>query len=388
MADIFRRFGSEYRRRRKLPVQHHRVMRAIESCRTAALGGHVDRCDHCHHERISYNSCRNRHCPKCQNGKRAEWVERRRAELLPIEYFHIVFTIPSQLNAIAQQNKAAIYGLLFEASAKTLQTIAADPKHLGARIGFFSILHTWGQNLLFHPHVHVVATGGGLSPDGKAWISCLPGFFLPVRVLSRLFRRRFVESLRGLFEAGKLEFHGSLEPLRPTFPQLLAEVAGIEWVVYAKPPFGGPAQVVEYLGRYTHRIAISNDRLRSMSDTTVTFDWKNYRCRNRRKSRRMTLDAAEFIRRFLEHVLPNGFCRIRHYGLLSGRNRKQMLGLCRQLLSPPESCLPDAGEIAACKCAILAPDIAVCPQCGIGHMIGMQRLLRIPRHAGQPWDSS
>jgi hypothetical protein len=388
VADIFRRFGGEYRRRRKLPVQQHRVMRAIESCRTAALGGHVDRCNHCNHERISYNSCRNRHCPKCQNGKRAEWVERRRAELLPIEYFHVVFTIPEQLNGVALQNKATIYKLLFDMSAKTLQTIAADPKHLGARIGFFSILHTWGQNLLFHPHIHVVATGGGLSLDGTAWISCPAGFFLPVRVLSRLFRRLFLQALRAVFGAGQLQFHASLKPQGEHFPQLLDQLAQIEWVVYAKPPFGGPAQVLDYLGRYTHRIAISNDRLRSIGDSTVTFDWKDYRQKNQWKARRMTLDAHEFMRRFLEHVLPSRFARIRHYGLLSGCNKKHLLPRCRQLLTPPECCLPEPGEIAAFSSTLATSDLTLCPRCGIGHMIRMQQLIQIPLPRTQLLNSS
>ena len=388
VADIFRRFGGQYRQRRKLPLQHHRVMRAIESCRTAALGGHVDRCNRCQHQRISYNSCRNRHCPKCQNRQRAEWVERRRAELLPIEYFHVVFTIPEQLNPVMQQNKDLLYKLLFDVSAQTLQTIAADPKHLGARIGFFSILHTWGQNLLFHPHIHAVATGGGFSADGSAWISCRPGFFLPVRVLSRLFRRLFLKGLRDCFHSGRLHFHGSLQALRDGFLALLDQLAKIEWVVYAKPPFGGPAHVLEYLGRYTHRIALSNDRLRSIDGDTVTFDWKDYRRKNRWKARRMTLAADEFIRRFLEHVLPPGFARIRHYGLLSGRNKKHLLPLCRKLLAPPGSCLPDAGEIALYKSTLPAPDLSLCPSCGIGQMIRIELLIRIPIPGSHPLDSS
>jgi hypothetical protein len=387
VADIFRRFGGQYRQCHRLPVQQHRVMRAIESCRTAALGGHVDRCNRCQQQRISYNSCRNRHCPKCQNRQRAQWVQRRRAELLPIEYFHVVFTIPEQLNGLALQNKACLYQLLFDASAKTLLTIAADPQHLGARIGFFSILHTWGQNLLHHPHIHTVATGGGLRPDGS-WISCRPGFFLPVRVLSRLFRRLFLESLRDLFRGGQLQFHGSLEPLRDGFLPLLQQLEKIQWVVYAKPPFGGPAQVLDYLGRYTHRIALSNDRLRSVDDHTVTFDWKDYRRKNRWKTHRMTLQADEFIRRFLQHVLPPGFARIRHYGLLSGRNKKRLLPLCRQLLTPPESCLPDPAEIARYQATAPAPDPSRCPHCRIGQMIRIQHFVRIPLLSSQPWDTS
>jgi hypothetical protein len=250
VADIFRRHGERYRARHRLPLQQLRRMGAIESCRTAALGGHVERCSHCPHQRISYNSCRNRHCPKCQNLERNRWLERRQSELLPAPYFHVVFTIPEQLHALALRNQAAIYGILFQASAQTLLTIAADPRHLGARIGFFSILHTWGQNLLLHPHVHCVVTGGGLSPDAQRWIACRPGFFLSVRVLSRLFRRLFLEALQRAFAQGQLKEPGDLKPL-------LALLSKREWVVYAKPPFGGPAQVLDYLGRYTHRVAIS-----------------------------------------------------------------------------------------------------------------------------------
>lgn len=386
VADIFRRFGEPYRDRHRLPVQQHRLMRAIESCRTAALGGHVDRCTDCDHQRISYNSCRNRHCPKCQNVARAEWVERRKADLLPIEYFHLVFTIPEQLNGIALQNQALLYKLLFRASAETLLTLAADPKHLGARIGFFSILHTWGQNLLFHPHLHCVVTGGGLSSDGERWICCRPGFFLSVRVLSRLFRRLFLEGVRNLFAQDRLCFHGSLQALPHRLPRMLDELAKIEWVVYAKPPFGGPQQVIEYLGRYTHRVAISNQRLRGIDDDRITFDYKDYRSKDRHKSRRMTLAADEFIRRFLLHTLPPGFARIRHYGLLAGRSKTQLLPLCRKLLQPAESCLPRAEEIARYKAEILVTALR-CPRCGVGEMICIERIAR-SRIEPMPVDSS
>ncbi len=369
VADIFRRFGPAYRARRRLPVQQHRLMRAIECCRTAALGGHVDRCNRCQHQRISYNSCRNRHCPKCQNAARAEWVERRKGELLPIDYFHVVFTLPEQLHGLALQNKAAVYKLLFEASAQTLLTIAADPKHLGARVGFFSVLHTWGQNLLHHPHVHCVVSGGGLGPDGASWISCRPGFFLPVRVLSRLFRRLFLEGVRKLAAENRLQFHGSLAPLRPCLAALLQTLAEMEWVVYAKPPFGGPAQVIDYLGRYTHRVALSNHRLLDMADGRVTFQYKDYRLKGRHKSRTMTLEADEFIRRFLLHTLPPGFARIRHYGLLAGRNKKRLLPLCAALLQNAAFGLPSAAEVDRYRDQIVPPVLPRCPQCGVGEMI-------------------
>ena len=337
VADIFRQHGPAYRRAHagRLGLLHTRVMRAIEQCRTATLGGHVERCDACHKERISYNSCRNRHCPKCQSLARAQWLEDRQAELLECEYFHVVFTLPRAIAAMAYQNKRVCYALLFQASAETLSTIAADPKHLGAELGFISILHTWGQNLIHHPHVHCVVPGGGLSPDGQRWIACRPGFFLPVRVLSRLFRRLFLEGLNRAFAEGTLTFHGDLAPLadRTNFDAALAPLQDTEWVVYAKRPFGGPRQVLEYLGRYTHRVAISNSRLVSLNDGGVTFRWKDYRQESAPK--RMRLDAHEFIRRFLLHVLPRGLQRIRHYGLLGNRHRAVKLARCRALLAMP-----------------------------------------------------
>lgn len=380
MADAFRRHGPAYRAGRRLPLQQQRVMRAIEACRTAALGGHVERCSHCDHERISYNSCRNRHCPKCQHAARAEWVGRRKAELLPVPYFHLVFTLPEQLNHLALQNKAAVYRILFNASAQALQTIAADPKHLGARIGFFAILHTWGQNLLHHPHVHCVATGGGLSLDGTRWISCRPGFFLSVRVLSRLFRRLFLGALQAAFAAGELQFHGELGPLAGRFPQLLKKLGTLEWVVYAKPPFGGPQQVIEYLGRYTHRVALSNDRLLDLDDDGVTFQYQDYRCGERSKSRRMTVSGDEFIRRFLLHTLPAGFQRIRHYGLLASRNKQSALELCRRLLEVASDLLPTPAQIVECVREILSA-AGRCPVCRLGQMIRIEALpvCRSPR---------
>jgi len=340
VADVFRRYGDAYRAQHgaSLSTAQRRVMSAIELCRTAALGGHVEQCDQCGHLRISYCSCRNRHCPKCQSLARAQWLDDRRAELLSTQYFHVVLTLPEEIAAIAHQNKATVYGILFRAAAETLQTIAADPKHLCAEVGFFAVLHTWGQTLGLHPHLHCVVTGGGLSPDGAHWVSCRPGFFLPVRVLSRLFRRLFLEYLQKAFDAGKLRFFSSLEPLREpaAFRRYLAPLLRAPWVVFAKPPFAGPEQVLDYVGRYTHRVAISNNRLCDIEDGKVSFTWKDYRDHNRQKV--MTVAADEFIRRFLLHVLPEGFHRIRYYGLLGNRHRAQKLARCRELLgmSAPE----------------------------------------------------
>ena len=373
VADIFRDHGAGYRARHRLPLLHLKVMRAIEVCRTSALGGHVERCGHCPYQRISYNSCRNRHCPKCQNLARGKWLEQRKGELLPVEYFHVVFTIPEQLNAIALQNKSAVYRILFQASAETLQTIAGDPKHLGAEIGFFSILHTWGQNLLHHPHLHCVVTGGGLSADRKTWISCLPGFFLSVRVLSRLFRRLFLTALRQAWAKGELEFHGDLSGQQELLPQLLDALGNIEWVVYAKPPFGGPQQVLAYLSRYTHRVAISNQRLLQLENGQVTFQYKDYGSKDPQKSRTMTVTAEEFIRRFLLHSIPSGFQRIRHYGLLASRQKKQTLALCRQLLGIGSELLPTPEQIQAYTRELPAP-VVICPSCGVGQMLRMESI--------------
>ncbi len=291
-----------------------KVMSAIETCRTAALGGHVERCEDCAHERISYNSCRNRHCPKCQAAAAREWLEDREAELLPVPYYHVVFTLPASIGAVAFQNKSPVYDLLFRTAAQTLTTIAADPKHLGARIGLTAVLHTWGSALTHHPHVHVIVPGGGLSLDGSRWIACKPGFFLPVRMLSRLFRRLFLEGLAALHAAGRLVFLGDLARLadKAAFDAVLAPLRRSEWIVYAKRPFAGPKAVLAYLARYTHRVAISNSRLMELDDKGVTFKWKDYRVEGRDRFKTMTLAAHEFIRRFLLHVLPSGFHRIRH----------------------------------------------------------------------------
>jgi hypothetical protein len=337
VADVFRRYGEAYRQRHgaSLSTAQRRVMTAIELCRTAALGGHIEKCDHCDHQRICYDSCRNRHCPKCQSLARAEWLEDRRSELLDVGYFHVVFTVPEPIRPIAYQNKQHVYNILFRAVSETLRTIAADPKHLGAEIGFFAVLHTWGQNLLHHPHLHCVVPGGGLSADGTRWISCRPDFFLHVRVLGRLFRRLFLKYLQEAFDAGKLQFFSTLEACRErrAFLRYLAPARKSKWVVYAKPPFAGPEDVLRYAARYTHRVAISNDRVLDIADEKVRFRWKDYRDACKKKT--MTLTAEEFIRRFLLHVLPEGFQRIRYYGFLANRYRKQKLARCRELLNMP-----------------------------------------------------
>jgi hypothetical protein len=335
VADIFRRYGETYRVQASpaLTSQQRRVMTAIERCRTAALGGHVEQCDHCGHTRVWFNSCRDRHCPRCQSLARAAWIKARDADLLQTEYFHVVFTVPEQVAAIAYQNRAVVFSILFRAAAETLHTIAADPQHLGAQIGFFAVLHTWGQTLVFHPHLHCVVPGGGLSRDGSQWIACRRGFFLPVRVLSRLFRRLFLGYLRDAFDTGQLRFSGALQPLSQPcgFTDHLQPTQQTEWVVYAKPPFAGPQQVLDYVGRYTHRIAISNHRLLDFDGEHITFRYKDYA--HGGKQRIMTLHATEFLRRFFLHVLPRGFVRIRHFGLLANRFRNQMLPLARTLLA-------------------------------------------------------
>lgn len=379
VADIFRQVGPAYRAEHAAALSRgqRRVMSAIERCRTAALGGHVEQCDSCGHQRISFNSCRNRHCPKCQSLVRAQWLEDRQTELLPVEYFHVVFTVPQEIAAIAYQNKALVYDILFRATAETLRTIAGDPKHMGAEIGFIAILHTWGQNLGHHPHLHCVVPGGGIAPNGDRWVSCRPGFFLPVRVLSRLFRRLFLAQLQLAFDHGELQFFNSLEALsnRVAFAKHLAPATRAEWVVYAKPPFGGPKQVLEYLGRYTHRVAISNNRLREFSDGAVTFAWKDYRHESRNKT--MRLDAHEFIRRFLLHVLPSGFQRIRHYGLLANRYREVRLNQCRDLLAAPAPVVEslDTEDYRERYQRLTGVSLRDCPQCGRGQMVRIQTFL-------------
>ncbi|MGE0675079.1 MAG: IS91 family transposase [Methylibium sp.] len=339
VADVFRHHGDAYRRAHDghLGRVERRVMSAIELCRTAALGGHVEQCSECGLVRHAYNSCRNRHCPKCQGSACVEWLAARQAELLPVAYFHVVFTLPAAVAEIAFQNKETVYAILFRSAAETLRRIAVDPKHLGAQIGLTAVLHTWGQTLQHHPHVHCVVPGGGPSLDGTRWVACRPGFFLPVRVLSRVFRRLFLEQLQAAFETGALRFLGALTGLAEpaAFARRLCELRRVAWVVYAKAPFAGPAQVLAYLGRYTHRIAIANSRLVGLTDHQVTFRWRDYR--HHGQSKLMTLDAHEFIRRFLLHTLTDGFHRIRHYGFLANGHRAEKLALCRRLLADPTS---------------------------------------------------
>ena len=337
VADIVRAHGAEFKQQHPTSREQRRALSSIEHCRTATLGAHRERCDQCEHEVIAYNSCRNRHCPKCQGSARTAWVDKQQADLLPAPYFHLVFTLPEELAPLALQNQQVIYDLLFHTAWDTLRTIAADPQHLGAQVGMLAVLHTWGQTLTHHPHLHCIAPGGGLSPDGSHWIASGKKFFLPVKVLSRLFRRLFLTALSNAFEQSQLSFHGQLADLSqaPRFGAWLAELRRKEWVVYAKRPFGGPAQVLNYLGRYTHRVAISNHRLLKLEHGQVTFRWRDYRDGQQKL---LTLSAEEFLRRFLLHVLPDGFVRIRHYGLLSPRQRTMRLAHCRRLLaSQPEA---------------------------------------------------
>ena len=365
VADIFRDRGPAWRQAHAghVSLDQLKVMSAIESCRTAALGGHVTRCEDCAYTSIAYNSCRNRHCPKCQGAAAKQWLADREAELLPVPYYHVVFTLPARIADIAYHNRAVIYDLLFKVSAQTMLTIAADPKHLGAGIGITSVLHTWGSAMTHHPHVHMIVPGGGISPDGQRWVSCRPGFFLPVRVLSRLFRRLFLEKLIAIHQVGRLRFFGDHAALADAeaFAAHLAPLRRTEWVVYAKRPFGGPQAVLAYLSRYTHRVAIANSRLISCDRGAVTFRWKDYRAEGRDRQKVMTLATAEFIRRFLIHVLPQGFHRIRHYGLLASGTRADNIARARELLavSKPEG-QPTAAAVDFSK--------PTCPRCS-GRMI-------------------
>ena len=394
VADVFRRYGVAYREEHgpSMSVAQRRVMSAIEVCRTAALGGHLERCEECGHERNCFNSCRDRHCPKCQSLARAQWIQDRQSELLDVPYFHVVFTVPEEMAAIASQNKKVVYGILFHSTAETLTTIAADPQHLGAEIGFFAVLHSWGQNLLFHPHLHCVVPGGGPSPDGQRWISCRPNFFLPVRVLSHLFRRLFLESLQKAFDSGKLQLFGRLEPFRDplAFTRHLAALKEREWVVYAKRPFAGPQQVLDYVGRYTHRVAISNNRLLDIQNDQVRFQWKDYRTGGQVKT--MTLSADEFIRRFLLHVLPNGFQRIRYYGFLGNRYRQAKLEQCRRLLgmqTPDQpSVVPDEQDYRDRYEGLTGVSLQKCPQCHRGRMVLVAMLPRFSDYSPVLIDSS
>lgn len=376
VADILRQCGPEYRESHRLPRNQMRAMHAIEVCRSAALGGHRDQCDGCGHVRASYNSCRNRHCPKCQFLKKAEWIEARSKELLPIHYFHVVFTIPSELNPLVLRNQKILYNLLFRSVSETLMELGKD--RIGARIGFISILHTWGQNLMDHPHIHCIVTGGGLSPDKKRWIASRKGFLIHVRVLSALFRGKFLAYLKGSYESGKLIFPGVIAPLGEprAFKALRRRLYQKEWVVYCKAPFNGAPGVLKYLGRYTHRIAISNDRILTLEDDRVSFRWRDYADDNKRKV--MTLEASEFIRRFLLHVLPDRFVKIRHFGIVANRKRRENIALCRELLggnaieSKKDDDTPETWQERLLKVA--GVDVTQCPVCQKGKMRRIEEL--------------
>jgi hypothetical protein len=385
VADIFRDHGPAWRRAHAghVSLGQLKVMSAIESCRTAALGGHVEACADCAHTRIAYNSCRNRHCPKCQGAAARDWLADREAELLPVPYFHVVFTLPAAIADLAYLNKAVIYDLLFKAAAETTLTIAADPKHLGARIGLTAVLHTWGSAMTHHPHVHMIVPGGGLSPDGTRWIACRPNFFLPVRILSKLFRRLLLDKLATAHAAGQLRFFGAHTDLADAnaFAAFLAPLRQTKWFVYAKRPFAGPEAVLAYLARYTHRVAISNSRLIRADDSGVTFTWKDYRVEGRARCKTMTLAVDEFIRRFLLHVLPRGFHRIRHYGLFAHGGRATNLTRARALLGAREPCATVTADPAG---ATAPPSLTQpCPCCG-GRMLIIERFARASSPAHRP----
>jgi hypothetical protein len=383
IADVFREGFARYEETyRPLLPDQYKVMNAITACRTAVLGGHIDRCDHCANERISYNSCRNRHCPKCQALARAQWVEQRMSDLLPVPYFHVVFTLPNQLNAFALRNKKTFYTLFFQAVSETLQAFGHDPKYLGGEIGFFTILHTWGQNLLDHPHIHCVVPGGGLI-DGTRWKSCKNSFIFPVKAMAALFKGKMLDYFQTAVANGDIECFGTLEPFKDktTFKTLIDTLYKTDWVVYAKPPFAGPQAVLKYLGRYTHRVAIGNSRIVALSDKTVSFTWKDYADGNKQKT--MTLSIVEFIRRFLLHVVPKGFVRIRHYGFLSNHSKQESLVRCMKALGKK----PVVREEKPSRCwrdmaiRITGKDPTICPVCNTGHM---KTYREIPR-SSPPW---
>jgi len=389
VADVFRTAGPAYRvaHTGHLSLHQLKIMSAIETCRTAALGGHVEACDDCGHRHIAYNSCRNRHCPKCQGAAARTWLAEREADLLPVGYFHVVFTLPAEVSEIAFHNKALIYDLLFRAASQTMLTIAADPRHLGARIGITAVLHSWGSAMTHHPHVHMIVPGGGIAPDGTRWISSRPAFLLPVRVLGMLFRRLFLEGLTELHRAGKLKFFGALADLKDPsmFQRHLAPVRKKRWVVYAKPPFAGPEAVLAYLARYTHRVAISNSRLLAFDEAGVTFRYKDYRRVGAARQQVMTLATDEFMRRFLLHVLPRGFHRIRHYGLLASTTRKESLARARELLAVASKPEPMA------TAETIEPDLPdhrpPCPCCG-GRMSIIETFARWCQPRGPPSSSA
>jgi len=389
VADVFHHHGAAWRRANAghLSLGQLQVMSAIEHCRSAALGGHVERCQDCGHSRIAYNSCRNRHCPKCQGAAAKDWLAAREADLLPVGYFHLVFTLPAEIAPIAYQNKAVVYDLLFRAASETLLTIAADPRHLGARIGFTAVLHSWGSAMTHHPHLHMIVPGGGISLDGTRWVACRPGFLLPVRVLSRLFRRLFLARLVDAHAAGRLAFFGELDSLRhqTAFAAHLAPLRKKNWFVYAKPPFAGPEAVLAYLARYTHRVAISNSRLVGLDERGVSFRYKDYRRDGQARFRTMTLMPDEFIRRFLLHILPKGFHRIRHYGLLASAGCKTNIARARELIAVPVPVMepPAEHDDAKVEAGAAADHRPPCPCCG-GRMIIVETFERCGAPRGPP----
>ena len=391
VADVIREYGAAYRERYHPSKEQRRVLDDLAECRTAALGGHLKKYS-CGHEVPVYNSCRNRHCPKCQGAARANWLQARQQELLDVEYFHVVFTVPQELAPLALQNRRIVYGMLFRAVSQTLLTLSRDPRHLGAEIACLAVLHTWGQNLHHHPHVHCVVPGGGLSPDEERWVSCRDGFFLPVRLLSRLFRGKFVAELHRAWEHQQLRFHGNLRELEhpKAWEGWLEPLRNKDWVVYSKPPFGGPQQVLKYLARYTHRVAISNQRLVSLDDGRVTFRYKDYAHQN--VQRTMSLDALEFLRRFLLHVLPSGFMRIRYYGFLANRHRAEKLQRVRLLLRDETSSTENLPSIPDAPASIgEAPDeLEICPVCKQGRLLTVARIGAPLDRPPRPWsfDSS
>lgn len=377
VADIFRQHGHQYRLSHPLPRTHLRAMRAIEACRTSELGGHKDKCDQCGHIEISYNSCRNRHCPKCQTLRKEKWIEAREEDLLPIQYFHVVFTIPSELNPLVLMNQKVMYNILFRSVSETLTELAGNPKHLGARIGFIGILHTWGQNLMDHPHIHCVVTGGGLSSNENSWVSCRKGFFIPVRVMSALFKGKFLDHLKVSFESDALIFPGGIGHLKEpgSFEVFRRRFYHKKWVVYCKPPFDGVGGVLQYLGRYTHRIAISNNRILTLQDGKVSFRWRDYADGDKQKT--MTLKAQEFIRRFLIHVLPDRYVRIRHFGLLGNRRCKDNISLCRELLGRGNITTYERASQETWQEQLLrlcGIDVTLCPVCKKGKMLTVEIL--------------
>jgi putative transposase/transposase-like zinc-binding protein len=385
VAQIFRQYGAAYREHHLLPLEQQRVMTAIESCRTAALGGHLEQCDQCGHQRPIYNSCRNRHCPKCQGLARARWLADRQAELLPVGYFHNVFTLPHELNDLLAANPRLLYHLLFHSVSQTLQAFAAHPDYgLGGQLGFTAVLHTWDQKLLYHVHLHCVIAGGALAWDGSRWLPSPANYLFPVRELSQDFRQRYLAGLRRAFAQQKLYLPGRLAPLAEpaALAAFLDPLASKAWVVYSQPPFGGGTKVLEYLSRYTHRVAVSNGRLRAIADGQVTFSYRDRRDHNRPKE--LTLPAAEFIRRFLQHVTPPGLCRMRHYGFLSNRSKEEQLPRCRALLgqaqTPPPAAVPST--VADVLLRLTGHDVTRCPQCGQGTMLRVQFLPKMPSPQG------